>query len=78
MFETKFKQIFISIVIVLLLIPCFVLAAENGSPNLTNSAGFLNNAGESAGFNLGTTDVEPVLGKIIKTLLSFFGIVFFF
>ncbi|MCD4705796.1 pilin [bacterium] len=75
MFKIKSKQIFILIAIVFLLSPCcFILAGE--SPNLTNSAGFLHDAGNSAGYS-DDTDMEPILGKIIKTLLSFLGVVFF-
>ncbi|NCF74981.1 MAG: hypothetical protein GWO87_00625 [Xanthomonadaceae bacterium] len=79
MFKPKFKQVFIAIAIILLLFPCFTLLAtdDTASPNLTNSSGFLNGAAQKVGFNTEKTEMEPVLGKIIKTLISFLGVVFF-
>ncbi len=58
---------------VLFFAPCHFSGA---SVNLKNSADFLQLTGGGAGFSE-NTDPEPIIGRIIKTLLGFLGIIFF-
>ena len=57
---SKNKKIFISIVCgLIILIPCFVLAADPATGKLTNP--------------LGTTDLQTLIGKVIKAVLGIVG-----
>ncbi|MCK4745130.1 hypothetical protein KAS41_03635 [Candidatus Parcubacteria bacterium] len=54
-----------------------VVAQEETKPlNLSNSAGFLNTAGDKAGYDYEKKDIDPIIARIIKIWLSVFGIVF--
>ena len=74
MFNFFQKILFIIIITVFLLSPNLILLE---AADLTNLGDFLNNASSGAGFDTTNNEPEPIFGKIIKTLLSFLGIVFF-